>query len=137
MASNGRSSKAKGYAGEREYVEAAHEAGFTEAERNGSRFGSKDRGDIGGIRGWVVQVKNVAVPKIPEYLRDAKEQAANAGVARYCLSFKLRGLHMRHGVTILPNALWFEMVREREEMSDEIKVLRRLLRPEAGHSESP
>jgi hypothetical protein len=29
------------------------------------------------------------------------------------------------------------MVREREEMSDEIKVLRRLLRPEAGHSESP
>jgi hypothetical protein len=85
----------------------------------------------------VVQVKNVAVPKIPEYLRDAKEQAANAGVARYCLSFKLRGLHMRHGVTILPNALWFEMVREREEMSDEIKVLRRLLRPEAGHSESP
>jgi hypothetical protein len=132
--SNGRSSKAKGYAGEREYVEAAHEAGFPEAERNGSRFGSKDRGDIGGIRGWVVQVKNVAVPKIPEYLKDAEEQARNAGVKLFCLSFKLRGKHMREGVTVLPNKTWFRMVKEAEENAQELAVLRRLLRPEDPNS---
>ena len=132
---NGRSSKAKGYAGEREYVEAAIEAGFSGAGRNGSVYGSKDRGDIHGIPGWVIQVKNVAVLKIPEYMKDAEEQARNAGVKLFCLAFKLKGKHMREGVTVLPNRTWFQLVREAEEREAELKALRRLLG--AGSSNSP
>lgn len=130
MVSNGRASKAKGYAGEREFVEAAIEAGFAGCGRNGSVYGSKDRGDVHGIPGWVVQIKNVATMKIPEYLKDAKEQAANAGVSLYCLAFKLKGKHMREGVIVLPAKLWFGMLTEREERDAELKALRRLLRPE-------
>jgi hypothetical protein len=132
--SNGRSNKSKGYRGETEWVEAAIEAGFPDVGRNGSVYGSKDRGDVHGIRGWVVQIKSVATMKIPEYLKDAEEQAKNAGVKLFCVSFKLRGKHMREGVTVLPNRTWFQMVKEAEERDAELAALRRLLKSQGADS---
>jgi hypothetical protein len=128
---NGRSSKSKGYRGEAEFVQAAVEEGFPEAGRNGSVYGSKDRGDVHGIPGWVVQVKSVAVAQIPAFIKDAGEQAVNAGVRLYCVALKLRGKHMREGVIVMPVKQWFGMVREAEELRAEVKALRRLLSPEA------
>lgn len=129
MASNGRSSKAKGYRGETEFVETAREFGY-EAGRNGSVYGQKDRGDIHGIPGWVIQVKNVAVAEIPKFIADAAEQAVNAGVRLYCVALKLRGKHMREGVVMMPVRQWFEMLKETEELRADKEALTRLLRSE-------
>jgi hypothetical protein len=125
MATNGRSSKAKGYRGETEFVEAAHEGGFLTAERNGSRYGSKDRGDIAGVPDWTIQVKSVARYSIPEWLRDAKEQAENGSTRWYGLALKLTGKHMREGAFLLPIAKWLELLRYIEELQEDVKYYRR------------
>ncbi|NUR00385.1 MAG: hypothetical protein HOY79_28805 [Streptomyces sp.] len=127
---SGRSSKSKGYRGETEFVQAAAEHGY-EAGRNGNVYGNKDRGDIHGIPGWVIQVKSVATPKIPEFIKDAGEQAKNAGVRLYCVALKLRGKHMRDGVILMPVRQWFEIVKEMEELRSDKEALTRLLHPEA------
>jgi hypothetical protein len=130
--SSGRASKSKGYRGEAEFVEDAQAHGY-KAQRNGNIHGQADQGDIAGVPGWVVQVKNVAVAQIPAFLKAAKEQAANAGVRFYCVALKLRGKHMRDGAILMPVAQWWDIVKEMEELRAENQALTRLLRPEAGH----
>jgi hypothetical protein len=134
MAGNGRSSKSKGYRGEAEFVEDAQAHGY-KAQRNGNIHGQADQGDIAGVPGWVVQVKNVAVAQIPAFLKAAREQAGNAGVRFYCVALKLRGKHMRDGAILMPVAQWWVIVKEMEELRAENEALTRLLRPSAGHSQ--
>ena len=108
---NGRASKAKGYTGEVEFIQVGDEEGYPGLRRNGNQFGQADQGDIAGVIGWVIQVKNVATARIPEWIRACKEQAKNAGVDRWAIALKLRGHHMRDGVVMVPTRLFFEMVR--------------------------
>lgn len=122
---NGRASKAKGYRGETEFCEAAHEGGFPNAERNGSRYGSKDRGDVAGVPDWTIQVKSVARYSIPEWLRDAKEQAENGSTRWYGLALKLTGKHMREGAWLMPMSKFFELLRYVEQLQEDVKYYRR------------
>lgn len=131
-ASNGRSSKAKGYAGEREFCEAAHEQGFATAERNGSRYGSKDRGDIAGVPDWTIQVKNVVRYEIPKWLSDAEEQAGNGDTRWFGLALKLKGKHMRQGAFLLPIGKWFELLQYVRQLEDDVKFYRRVSAENGG-----
>lgn len=125
MVTNGRASKSKGYRGETEFCEAAKEAGFLSVERNGSRYGSKDRGDIAGLPDWTIQVKSVAKYSIPEWLRDAKEQAQNGGTRWFGLALKLTGKHMRDGAFLMPNERFFALLNYIGELEDDVKYYQR------------
>lgn len=122
---NGRSSKAKGYRGETEFCEAAKERGFPNVERNGSRYGSKDRGDIAGLPDWTIQVKSVARYSIPEWLRDAEEQAKNGGTRWFGLALKLTGKHMRLGAFLMPISKFFDLLDYIQELEADVRYYRR------------
>lgn len=111
----GRSSRAKGYAGENAVVKWLRDNGFGYAERR--RAGaSKDTGDIVGvIPGLVIEVKNHARLTLAEWVDQLKQEMNNfdppawSGVV----------IHKRKGTTdvgdwyaTMPAAVWLELVRE-------------------------
>lgn len=108
----GRASKAKGYRGEKEFIEVLHESGWADAKRNGNIHGRADQGDASGVPGWAFQVKNVETARIPEFLKAAQEQAASAGAPWFGLVLKLRGKHIRDGAFVMPVWLAMRLIRE-------------------------
>jgi hypothetical protein len=71
-------SKAKGSAWERAIVEHLKAAGWPYAERRlaGS---SKDRGDIAGVVGVVIEAKNTASRKLAEWIEETETERVNDG----------------------------------------------------------
>lgn len=75
--------------------------------------GANDRGDIAGILGVVIEVKNHATMKLPEWLRELEEEMkndkANTGVV----------IHKKRGTTdvgewyaTLPVKVWYKLLEE-------------------------
>lgn len=116
-------SKRKGYVGEKEAVEVLAEHDY-EARRNGNLYGQADRGDIAGLPGWTIQVKSVSTARIPEYLKQAEEQAGRAGTGLFVVWLKLRGRHLRHGAAIMPVTQHLRLVAELHRLTNEISTLR-------------
>jgi hypothetical protein len=83
-------SKAKGSAAERAVVEYLREHGFPHAERRiaGS---AADRGDITGVIGVVVEVKNQARTELGDWVTGVRLKVANAGAALGFCWHKRRG----------------------------------------------
>lgn len=74
-------SKRKGTAAESAVVRYLKESGFAQAERR-ALAGSADRGDIAGLPGVVIEVKNHARLAIPAWVAEAETERLNDG-ARY------------------------------------------------------
>lgn len=106
-------SKRAGTKFEADLVAYAKAHGHPRAERR-VMGGSKDRGDLAGIAdgSWVVEAKNEAVRDVPGALREAKKEAANAGVCRYVAVHKYRGHPIAEAVVSMPWWLWLELVAE-------------------------
>ncbi|MGW5430401.1 hypothetical protein ACWET9_24795 [Streptomyces sp. NPDC004059] len=70
--------KAKGSSWERAIVEHLKAAGWPFAERRlaGS---NKDRGDIAGVVGVVIEAKNTATRKLPEWIDETEVERVNDG----------------------------------------------------------
>lgn len=83
-------SKRKGTAGETAVVQALNELGWPHAERRALK-GAADRGDIAGLPGVCIEVKNEASYDIPGWLREAAAEKANDGADIGVVWFKLKG----------------------------------------------
>lgn len=83
-------SKRKGTAGESAVVSTLVEAGWPHAERR-ALAGTKDRGDVAGIPGVVIECKAEASYDIPGWLREAAAEKANDGAEHAAVWFKLKG----------------------------------------------
>lgn len=83
-------SKAKGSAAERDLVTYLRTAGFPHAERRlaGS---AQDRGDLAGIPGVVVEVKNHAATNLAGWVDEAAIEQANDGADYGIVVHKRRG----------------------------------------------
>lgn len=66
------------------------EHGFPYAERR-VMGGSRDRGDVGGIPGVVLELKNCARQELAGWVDEARAEAANAGVSVWAVVAKRRG----------------------------------------------
>ncbi len=53
--------------------------------------GANDKGDIAGVPGVVIEVKSCARITLAEWLAEAKQEAANAGVDTYAVWAKRKG----------------------------------------------
>lgn len=73
-------SKAKGTRWESKIVEFLHGCGWVHAERR-TLNGAKDRGDISGIPGVVVEAKNQARHSLAEWMDEAEHERINARAA--------------------------------------------------------
>ncbi len=83
-------SKAKGTSFETAVVRYLQECGWSYAERRATR-GSKDAGDIAGIAGITVEVKNAARVSLAEWLDEATIERDNANARHGVVWFKRRG----------------------------------------------
>ncbi|MGV9850409.1 hypothetical protein ACWDWU_16810 [Streptomyces sp. NPDC003442] len=77
-------SKARGTETERKVVKYLQEEGFTRAERR-ALSGNKDRGDVTGIEGVVIEVKGDRANRIAKWKAETLTEAENASVGYYFL----------------------------------------------------
>jgi hypothetical protein len=67
----------------------------------GSFQGAGDIGDLDGIPGWTVQIRNTGVMNIGAAMTDAQRQAKRAGRPWWCVIFKRRNHPVRRSYVIL------------------------------------
>ncbi|MFC8985151.1 hypothetical protein [Streptomyces sp. NPDC057115] len=83
-------SKAKGTAAETAVVRFLQAAGFAQAERR-TLGGTQDRGDIAGIPGVVIEVKNHARDQLPAWVAEAELERDNDRATLGVVWHKRRG----------------------------------------------
>jgi Holliday junction resolvase len=71
--------RAKGTRFEVEVVEYLRANGFPHVERR-AMAGTRDTGDIAGLPGWVIEVKNTKTLKLGEFVAEAEKEAKNAAL---------------------------------------------------------
>lgn len=81
----------KGWAGEAPVLTRLKDRGFFRAFRLRTQ-GSKDKGDIGGIDGVAIEVKNVGTYDIPGWMRELAVEKRNALAETGALVVKPRGV---------------------------------------------
>ena len=83
--------KRKGNAAELAVAKALRELGWTNAERSRSGW-TDDRGDIDGVPGWTIEVKNERRIDLPRYLSELHTEMANADCDHGFVVVKRRGI---------------------------------------------
>jgi hypothetical protein len=83
-------SKAKGTAAETAVVRFLRDAGFAQTERR-TLNGQHDRGDIAGIPGVVIEVKNCARQELPAWVAEAETERDNDRATLGVVWHKRRG----------------------------------------------
>jgi hypothetical protein len=83
-------SKAKGTAAETAVVRFLRAVGFTQAERR-TLGGAQDRGDIAGVPGVVIEVKNCARQELPAWVAEAELERDNDRATLGVVWHKRRG----------------------------------------------
>ena len=104
-------SKAKGSAFERSVVEFLRGAGFPQAARTlaGAR---EDRGDVSGVSA-VLELKNCREMRLGPWMNEAKSEALNAGVPRYLVVHKRKGVaDVAESYATMPLWLAVELLRD-------------------------
>lgn len=82
--------RAKGTAAETALVNYLRTAGFPHAERRATN-GAHDRGDIAGVLGTVIEVKNCARVELAAWIDEARRETANDGAAIGAVWHKRKG----------------------------------------------
>jgi hypothetical protein len=83
-------SKNKGTAFETAVVNWLHDHGFPKARRL-PLVGAKDVGDVGGLDGVVLELKNCKAAALGEWMKEAEVEAHNADAPVYAVVHKRRG----------------------------------------------
>jgi hypothetical protein len=83
-------SKAKGTSAESAVIAFLHDNGFPHAERRALR-GAHDRGDVAGIPGIAIEIKNCARTELAAWLDEAATERGNAGADLGVVWHKRRG----------------------------------------------
>lgn len=109
--------KRKGSAFEAQVVGYLREHGFPQAERR-VMGGSRDRGDVAGVPGWVLELKATRALDLAEALREAEVEARHAGVTRSAAVLKRRMHPVRDSYAVLPLHLFAELLREHRRAGD-------------------
>jgi hypothetical protein len=102
--------KRKGSAAELAVAKWLRKLGWIHAER--SRAGwTDDRGDIDGMPGVVVEVKNCKTISIPEWLRELEVEIANAQAWTGAVIAKRKGsTNVDDWYAIMPAKIWGELM---------------------------
>ncbi len=77
--------------------------GFPYAERRAQR-GARDCGDVAGVIGWVLELKNHREMDLATWMNEAQKEAINDGSYRHAVVHKRRGKNVRDAYVTLP--LW-------------------------------
>lgn len=104
-------SRAKGTAWESCVVDFLQRSGATHAERRALN-GAKDRGDIAGVQGVVIEAKSCARIELGEWLKEANTEALNDGADLDVVWIKRRGKATAdHGYVVMDGASFALLLR--------------------------
>ena len=95
--------------------------GHPNAERLPSE-GSKDRGDIAGVPGWVVECKNHRALALAEWCDEAEKEAMAAHVYRWAVVFPRKSHQTRKAYCLIPLWLLADLMARTEEVPREDAV---------------
>lgn len=101
----------KGPKFEKDVVEFLRGAGFPHAERR-VMGGRNDRGDVAGVPGWCLEIKNVTNADLGAAMSEAEKEAAKAGVMRFALIKKRRQKSTAEAFAVIPLWLLAELMKE-------------------------
>ena len=102
--------KAKGTRFETAFVRWLQDNGFPHAERRALR-GTRDAGDISGVAGWAIELKNCEALR-PSFVDEAEREAGNAGVPLFAAVMKRRGKSdPGEALVVMPARIWLEWVK--------------------------
>lgn len=90
--------------------------------------GKNDRGDIGGIRGWVFECKNVASITLGSFMAELDAEIANADAEHGFAIVKRRNKNVAEAYCVTPLRRLTALIRRVTELEAEVKSLRRALR---------
>lgn len=107
-----RANKRKGAQFETDVAAYLKHNGFPDAERR-VMGGSLDRGDIAGVPGWCLELKNLA--SVAEGVRiaidEARIEAVNAGAEHFAGVVKRRQKPVSEAFVVMPLAEFVELIR--------------------------
>ncbi len=103
--------KRKGSAWERRLVDFLRANGHPQAERRVTE-GRKDRGDVSGIPGWVLEAKNCRVIELGPWMDEARKEALRDGSPCYAVVFPRRNHTTAEAFAVLPLWLLAQLMRE-------------------------
>ncbi len=101
----------KGPLWEKQVVEFLREHGFPDAERR-VRGGARDRGDIAGVPGWTLEVKNSGVMEMGRAMAEAQKEADNSLAAYYAVIFKRRNHSVGDAYVVMTLEQLTDLMRE-------------------------
>jgi hypothetical protein len=107
-------SKRKGTSFEVAVVDYLKEHGFPFAERRAQR-GVNDAGDVAGIVGWVLEVKNCRSLDLGPWMTEATHEASNDGVSRFAVIHKRRQHGTAEAFVSMPLRLFAELLGDDHE----------------------
>ena len=104
--------KIKGSAAERAVAAWLRENGYPYAERTRAGW-TDDRGDIDGLPGVCIEVKNEKRIDLPQYLRELAREIENARADTGVVIVKRRGISdAGQWYAVLPAGLWLALIKE-------------------------
>ena len=106
-------SKAKGTRFESDVVGYLKEHGFQWAERR-AQGGSKDRGDIAGVLGWVLECKAEKAISLAGYVEEARTEGGNAGLRWFAAIVKRRNKGPGDAYVVMPLSVFCDYVRDEQ-----------------------
>jgi hypothetical protein len=104
-------SKARGTAFETAVVDFLRAHGHPLVERRALR-GVRDCGDLVGLIGWTVELKNCARMELAEWMKQAQREAINDGGYRHAVIHKQRGKNIRDAYVTVPLWLFAELLAD-------------------------
>lgn len=101
----------KGAAFERAVADLFQADGFMWADRKPKR-GARDAGDVTGIEGWTLELKNEKTIQLAGAVDEATIEAANAGTPWFAAIIKRRNKNVRDAYVVLPLWLFIRLVKQ-------------------------
>ena len=108
----GNPKKQKGTAAETAVVKYLKENGFTQVERRALQ-GNQDKGDVSGIEGVVIEVKDHKTITLSEWMKELKVEMANANVTMGAVIAKKRGtMQVGDWYAVMPAFVFADLLKE-------------------------
>jgi hypothetical protein len=104
-------SKRKGTSFEVAVVDFLQAHGFPYAERRAQR-GVNDAGDVAGVVGWTLEVKNCRTLELGPWMNEAHTEAANDGTSRFAVIHKRRQHGTAEAFVSMPLRLFAELLAD-------------------------
>lgn len=121
--SSTRRSKALGYSYEvavRDYLIDE----FDDVKRNGNQYGPLDRGDLSGVPGWTLQLKNVQDDSWGVWFKKTTAQAENNTTRWWAVVRKMRGKAVSESLFTMALSKGKELMAYLRDLENENKQLR-------------